>query len=432
MAAEANPRTRAALAQHGVRAAICIAILGAGFALDSAAFDGFDVPKRLIATLGAAVAMAALLIAPSPGPSPSTSLAARICAIAACLAVGGLLISTLTALDSEAASASLREVMLFLLFLPLGASGALVAPRGRVVFWALALAIGLNAVLSLLQAAGASLPIELARLGGRYPTGALLGNEGYVALACALALPGCLALALSSTRACLRNVAWAGLVVGISTIAVNRQLTAAVAAVAGLLAVALLHRGRVRALRALLVTAFVGSLLAFVPPLRALTFAPSLESRIPALQQATTYRLGAWAAADGMWRARPWTGFGPGAYEAQSQRYRLAAEQRLGTRLVPPPNATHFVQAHNDYLQLAAEAGVPTLAAAIVALLSLIGALSSRAPRDPEARALTGVLIAGAVAALAWFPLQVPLLAIGLLLAAGRSWRLISNRDEPA
>jgi O-antigen ligase len=432
MAAEASPSTRAALAQHVVRAAICIAILGAGFALDSAAFDGFDAPKRLIATLGAAVAMAALLIAASPGPSPSMSRAAKICAIAACLAVGGLLVSTLTASDSEAARASLREVVLFLLFLPLGASVALDAPRGRVVLWALALAIGVNAALSLLQAAGASLPIELARVGGRYPTGALLGNEGYVALACALALPGSLALALSSTRAGLRTVAWAGLVVGIATIAVNRQLTAALAAVAGLLAVALLHRGWVRALRAVLLTAFVGSLMAFVPPLRALTVAPWLDAQIPALQQATTYRLGAWAAADGMWRARPWTGFGLGAFEAQSQHYRLAAEERLRTRLVPPPNATHFVQAHNDYLQLAAEAGIPTLAAMLVALVTLIIASLRRAVRDSEARALSGILIAGAVAALAWFPLQIPLLAIGLLLAAGRAWRLIAAKEDSA
>ena len=41
-----------------------------------------------------------------------------------------------------------------------------------------------------------------------------------------------------------------------------------------------------------------------------------------------------------------------------------------------------------------------------------------------------GLLAAGAAAALTWFPLQRPISAAPLLLAAGRSWRLASQRAE--
>jgi O-antigen ligase len=153
-----------------------------------------------------------------------------------------------------------------------------------------------------------------------------------------------------------------------------------------------------------------------------------LSSR-QASSSGSSQRLGAWAAADGMWQASPWHGHGPGSYARDGQPYRLAAEQRLQRRLLPPVTATGFAEAHNDYLQLAAEAGLPALLVALLGLGMLLDRLFLRASDDPEARALAGMLVAGAVAALAWFPLQVPLLALMLLLGLGRAWRLIA---EPA
>lgn len=413
------------------RTMLVLAILGAGFAIDSAAFDGFDAPKRLVSML--AIALAALVLLAQRGTPEAApwSPAARRCAFALLFAVAGLVVSTAMAADAERARDALRATLVFALLLPLGASRALEGRGVRVVACALAVGITGNAVLSLLQTAGASLPLELSRLGGRYPTGALLGNEGYVALACALVIPATLVLALSATPR-LRVLAAAGMVLGVATIAMNRQLTAALAASIGILAVLMLQRGHTRALRAMLLAGLALAFVAATPPLRAVAIGPWLGHRIPDLQSLTTYRLGAWAAAEGMWRERPWTGFGPGAFEAQSQTYRLEAERALRQRLVPPPNATHFVQAHNDYLQLAAEAGLPALLAALAALVLLLGALSRRAVTDPEARALCGVLIAAAVAALAWFPLQIPLLCILVLLAAGRGWRLIARVESAA
>src|SRR5262249_13915477 len=49
-----------------------------------------------------------------------------------------------------------------------------------------------------------------------------------------------------------------------------------------------------------------------------------------------------------------------------------------------------------------------------------------------EAGFLLGFLGAGAAAALTWFPMQRPVTALPLLLAAGRAWRISSPHEEPA
>lgn len=410
---------------------LALAILGAGFAVDGAAFDAFDAPKRLLALFGIGVATLILLWSPARWPAQPATRAAR--ASLALGLLGGVGIAFAAAFADEPASAARAAVALLLYALVPVLGASFVAGDGamRTLLLAAAVAVGGNAALSLLQAAGLALPLELARLGGRYPTGALLGNEGYVALACAFLLPALMGLGLARRERAIRVACVALSVLTLAAIAVNRQLTAALAAGAGLATVAMLRAGWLRTLRAGLLGLAVLALLALLPPLRAVTLAPLLDSRLEQVQQATTYRLGAWAAADGMWRERPWTGSGPGAFADQSQSHRLAAELRLRQRLEPPPNATHFVQAHNDYLQLAAEAGLPTLLAWVAAFALVLLALARRGVRDPEAAALGGVLVAGAVAALAWFPFQVPLLALILLLALGRAWRIVAT-PEPA
>jgi hypothetical protein len=45
---------------------------------------------------------------------------------------------------------------------------------------------------------------------------------------------------------------------------------------------------------------------------------------------------------------------------------------------------------------------------------------------------LLAVLAAGAAGAATWFPLQRPITAVPLLLAAGRSWRLGAERPPEA
>ncbi len=44
---------------------------------------------------------------------------------------------------------------------------------------------------------------------------------------------------------------------------------------------------------------------------------------------------------------------------------------------------------------------------------------------------LAALLATGAAAALTWFPLQRPITAVPLLLAAGRAWRVAAERPAP-
>ena len=50
--------------------------------------------------------------------------------------------------------------------------------------------------------------------------------------------------------------------------------------------------------------------------------------------------------------------------------------------------------------------------------------------RTPEAIVLAAVLATGAAAALTWFPLQRPITAVPLLLAAGRAWKIAAEPPE--
>ena len=97
-----------------------------------------------------------------------------------------------------------------------------------------------------------------------------------------------------------------------------------------------------------------------------------------------------------------------------------------------PQLANFFGQAHCDYLQVFAEAGIPAgLAAngAFAMLLIGLGRGSTRvpAPVRQEATVLLAMLLAGSVAALFWSPLEEPVLAVPLLLAAGRAWSILGG-----
>ncbi len=442
--ATAQPRGR----EHVIVVSLIVALLGTAWLVDPFAQAGFDAPKRLLAMIAAAVAGSALLWHADTGVpqdlfrrrdtlAPAQRLAWLVL-LAALAAMAGLLLATLMAQQPAASASTLRLQLLFALFLPLGASRALDGAGGRRVLTAALLAAAVNAVLSLLQWAGLNLPFATSQPGGRYPTGALLGNEAYVALSCALMAAAGLALGLSASTARRRWAGWALLALGLVVILANRQRTSLVAVVA---AAAVLASLRWRTLRWLppagAALALLLSVCAAVPSLRAQTWA-RVPVNVETWQQLTTYRLGAWAAAVEMIATKPWTGYGPGSYANQSQVQRFAAEIALRQRLPPPPPATTFVQAHQEYLQVAAEAGLPTLFAILAALGWLLNGLL-RLARDVtaartrlDAQIMLAVIVAGAVAALAWFPLQIPFTTIVLLLACGRAWRLLATTPADA
>jgi O-antigen ligase len=228
------------------------------------------------------------------------------------------------------------------------------------------------------------------------------------------------------------------LIIGLLCVAAmgaNRQLTSALALGAGIVVV-LAVRWRAAWVvwsGAALVLLTVSA--ALVPPVRALTFAHWPAHDVEGYQHLTTFRLSAWAAAQDMIETRPWLGYGPGTFGAEAQPHRLAAEIALHERLqVPPLTANAFVYAHQDYLQLAAEAGIPVLFGTLGALVLLCVGLLRRAVafQGLEETLLLAVLITGAVAALAWFPMQIPFTACVLLLACGRAFRIVATAEAPA
>lgn len=410
---------------------VVLALFATAWAVDPTADAAFDAPKRLAMLLGAGVAGMVLAWFAQAPDWRAWSTAARYSALAGVALLACLAMATLASPRPDLSWTALRHALLAALLIPLGASRLLAGGYGRRLFLLAGAAVLGNALISLAQLAGWRLPLAVESIGGRFASGALLGNEGYVALACALLAAACMALALFGQTA--RTRLWAGLAIlpALAAILANRQATALAALlVAAAVLVALRWRRRwlLWGGTGVLVLALLA---AVVPPLRAPTWGALPVGGVAGYQALTTYRLGAWAAAEEMIRQRPLAGHGPGTYFAHAHGARMAAELRLRERLVQPLG-TSFAHAHNDYLELAAEAGLPALLAALAGLAALFFGLAARLLRraDPETAVLMAVLVAGAVAALAWFPLHIPLLAMILLLALGRAWRRVAERPE--
>ncbi|MGI6295427.1 MAG: O-antigen ligase family protein [Armatimonadota bacterium] len=102
-------------------------------------------------------------------------------------------------------------------------------------------------------------------------------------------------------------------------------------------------------------------LCAVLTPLLVLFSAP-VKSRIQAAESggsqvhSTVFRAYTWQATLDMIYAQPWLGTGPGTYPITYQEYTIAGPTRM---------------AHNSYLQLAAESGVPAAGAFLLMLLAL-------------------------------------------------------------
>jgi O-antigen ligase len=418
--------------------ALVFVVVGTCLLVDPTAYASFDAPKRLVALGGAAVAAFAAFglgrgargFAAAWREIPS---AARVALLAFSF---GLLWCGVAALASPIRSASLdtfRTILLYSVLLPLGASRA--AARGKSLIVAVFLAgTAVNAALSLAQSRGHG-PFRLQTFGTRNATGALAGNVGYLALALALGAVLALGLALSARSRALRAAAVGALLLFLAGLVVNRNLTAFVSLAAGGVVLLAARFGRRSILAIVAVVAALAAAATLSAPLRKRIGEAAGMVRAGDWDRLTTYRTGAWVAALDMARERPLLGWGPGTYATEFVPHRLQAEIRAKRRYVNPLLTSSYSEAHCDYLQAFAETGVPGGLAAIVAFAALVGGLARRAAGPPgpsaERAILLGILAAGAAAALTWFPMQRPISAAPLLLAAGRSWRIAaSNRDE--
>ncbi len=415
-------------------AALALAIVCAGLAVDSGADAAFEAPKRLVTLAAAGIAaLAAFGLSRWTNPfSVASAGRSRLHSAALLLllfCVAAVVVSALASPRRALALDSARALLLTALLLPLGASRVL-ERHGRPLLAVFLLVAAVNAAVSVLQAKNIYRPFALVTTGSREATGAFVGNPGSLALALALAAVSCLGMFLRSRRALPRAAAALGAAVFVVGLLVNRNLTSWTALVAGTLILLVCRYGRRAAPGIAALLLLVGAALLAYRPLRQRAVETGSALRKGDWNRLFTYRLGAWGAAAEMARERPWTGFGPGTFGAEFVPHRLRAEIALREKLVNPLVTASYGEAHCDYLQPFAEEGVPAgmaaLAAVVLLFRALTGAVRRREPPAARAEAvfLLALLGAGAVAALTWFPLQRPVSAVPLLLAAGRAWKI--------
>lgn len=419
--------------------ALCAAILGAALLVDPRAEASFDAPKRLVALLGTAVAAAAVF-GTSPGSSEPrlrwgalTRLQKATAVLFAC-GVAGAVLTALLSPRLPQSVAALRPLLVFALLVPLGASRAL--ERGRSGWLLAAFVAGgvVNAVVSLLERAGLVRLFAVESTVARTSTVAFLGNEGLIALSCALAALALAGVAVEAAAPRARALALGGAALLAAGALANRNLTAIAALGAGAVVLLLARSGRRAALPALLLSVVAAGGLAV-----------ALKARLPDLGKGERWddvnialgdRLIPWVAAVEMARERPLAGWGPGTFEAESVPSLMAAEARGRFRLQAHAPVRHTAQAHSEYLQAAAEVGIPATLELVAAFAAILGSLVSGLLRGERGgrTALLALLVGGAVAAALWFPLQRPATMVPLLLASGRAWRLAAPRgpeEEP-
>jgi O-antigen ligase len=419
-------------------AILCVVLAGTALAVDSVAAAAFDAPKRLVALVGTAAAAACLLLPARRRASVLEAFreAPRLSRAAAVLAAAALALAALAAAVSPRrplAFDTLRTIAVLVLLVPLGASR--VFPAGRAALTAVFLgAAGLNAAVAVLQARGIYSPFALETFGARQETGAFAGNVGYLAITLALAVVVALGILLGARRPAVRRLAAAALVVFGAGLLVNRNLTALMALLAGTIVLLVLRfRARAKLPVAAALLAVTVAVVAY-PPLRHRAQELAAAARTGQWDAIVSFRGGPWAAAVEMTRERPLLGYGPGTFPAEYIPHRLAAEIRAKRRFVSPLVTSSYAEAHSEYLQVASDAGVPAALCAIGAVGCLLAGIVGTAwrRRSPEAIVLAAVLATGAAAALTWFPLQRPITAVPLLLAAGRSWKLAAEAPVEA
>jgi O-antigen ligase len=418
--------------------ALAASLAASALLVDPRAEASFDAPKRLAALLAIVVAGGGAFLLGSGGNSladlwrragrlPRAAVVLLATALAGTLAAAWLSPRRTMSLDAE------RVLLLFALLLPLGAS-RVVERNGR-RFLGLYLGLSaLNAGVSLLERLRIFRPFAVEVSGPRDATGAFVGNVGYLALAIALAAVSTLAVAFDARRPLPRALGAALLPLFLAALLVNQNLTALTALAAGGTALIFAKLGK----RAILPVAVLLAVL-----LVGLWTFPSTQARATGALAAArrgdwdlllTYRLGPWSAAIEMVGERPLLGFGPGTFAAEFVPHRLKAEILSRRRLINPLVTSSYSEAHSEPLQALAEggvAGLAGLAAAAAVLLALWRVARGRGAAATEAALLFAILVAGAVAALTWFPLQRPVSSIPLLLAAGRGWRLVAEAGRP-
>lgn len=202
-------------------------------------------------------------------------------------------------------------------------------------------------------------------------------NPNLLAATAILPAPLTLALVLRAERAAHRAAAGAGVLVFVAALLVSGSRGGALGLLVGgavFLAIAMAHRLRPDRRRGL---ALVGLLIALLPVLWVLRVpmlgrlagipgTPALAPGSPAVgasERSNAFRRLTWRATAKIVRAKPLLGTGAGTFEFALPRYAVAGYTRM---------------AHESYLQIASEAGLPALLVWLAALGLVVARLVSR------------------------------------------------------
>lgn len=283
----------------------------------------------------------------------------------------------------------------------------------------------LLAVLAILQFHGLYNPLEFeGHLTSRLGLTSLAG--GTFDLSAYLLIPVLAAqLRLRGSRAARGRWLWGvGGGLCLYALAVTRTMTSLLALLVASFVLWSLLLGFRRSVLALALVAVVGGgAVLSVEPLRVRLFRKANDLAAGNVNRFLSGRLDGWRVALRMLEDHPWTGIGHGAYGSEFAAAKLALIEQ-GVPFFPGHEGrSHFTEAHNDLLEVAAECGWPgalALAWGLVVLgLRLRRRLSVRAPPDDhrDDAALMGAGVAAlAVLALASFPMQLALVAYPFLL----------------
>ena len=430
-----SPETEASGDGDGGRlvpAGIVLALALPFLFFSTASSDALRESKVLVQALGASLALLGLSRAklfPAPGRGP----AARVALIGLIAALTLTLLSAIAnanVVDPLTAAAVLSP--LALLLLGASAAGAAVAPAALTTLMA---AGALTGALAALQRWAGLLRMPLDVLEPRFLAAGLIGNAGDVGMA--LVLPALLLFASGTTSGSVRTRALSslGLLLALLGLLATESVGPALAFSAGALLYVVLDFPRRRlALLMLLALAF----LAGVTGAGQRVLVKLSQLRAGDVATATTQRdIGLYAARE-MVRARPILGVGPGAFSNRFVPARLAAEERIGRRLVHRSGSAHFDNAHSEPVTFAAEVGLPAACAACVAVLALFAGLFSRRREEalaftPSADALLASLFGVALLALGDFPMRIAVASGPAAFLAGLAFRRIaSGREAPS
>jgi O-antigen ligase len=238
------------------------------------------------------------------------------------------------------------------------------------------------------------------------------GNPGD--LSSSLVLPSLVALWMLFSKRGRWQAAAVALILCVYGLALTQTLASLAAVATGAIVLALLELPRRKVLAGLAAAAVVATVLVLaVAPLR-VRVAGKLKGLAEGdLNEVLTGRLDGWRAALGMMREHPLAGVGHGAYLPEYVPAKLALLDR-GVKFLPGQLTPVFSNAHNEYLEVGAELGIPGLLALAWALWVLFQAARRREEED-RSLAWSG-LTALAVLSLAYFPFHVAMISFPALL----------------